>query len=100
MTGPLLSIRGLAKHFVMHTLDGVRLPVLASLDLDVHAGECVVLHGPSGAGKSTLLRMVYGNYRADEGNIFVRHRNAVLDIAGAGPRDILGLRRETMAYVS
>ena len=31
-------------------------------------GECVVLGGPSGAGKSSILKMVYGNYRCDDGH--------------------------------
>ncbi|MDX6766497.1 MAG: ABC transporter ATP-binding protein [Candidatus Methylacidiphilales bacterium] len=33
---------------------------LQSLDLDVHAGECVGLLGPNGAGKSTFIGCLYG----------------------------------------
>jgi len=35
-----------------------RLHVLAGVDLDVEAGEVVVVCGPSGSGKSTLIRCV------------------------------------------
>jgi heme ABC exporter ATP-binding subunit CcmA len=37
-----------------------RFPALAGIDLDVEAGEVVLLRGPNGAGKTTLLRAVAG----------------------------------------
>ncbi|MDQ4131667.1 MAG: heme ABC exporter ATP-binding protein CcmA [Actinomycetota bacterium] len=37
-----------------------RFPALAGVDLDVEAGEVVLLHGPNGAGKTTLLRACAG----------------------------------------
>lgn len=42
---------------------------LAEVDLEVNAGEFVVLVGPSGCGKSTLLRMVAGLESVSEGEI-------------------------------
>ena len=35
-------------------------PVLAGVDLEVHAGEILLVAGPSGSGKSTLLRCANG----------------------------------------
>ena len=35
-------------------------PVLRHIDLDIHAGECVVLMGDNGSGKSTLLKAMNG----------------------------------------
>jgi heme ABC exporter ATP-binding subunit CcmA len=37
-----------------------RFPALAGVDLDVAAGEIVLLRGPNGAGKTTLLRLCAG----------------------------------------
>jgi alpha-D-ribose 1-methylphosphonate 5-triphosphate synthase subunit PhnL len=96
----MLCTRSLAKSFTLHLRGGVRMPVLSGIDIEVHAGECVVLSGPSGAGKSTLMRSLYGNYRADSGAILVRHRGRMVDIAVADPRTILAVRRETLGFVS
>jgi alpha-D-ribose 1-methylphosphonate 5-triphosphate synthase subunit PhnL len=96
----MLRTEALAKGFTLHLQGGVRIPVLAGIGLDLHAGECVALSGPSGAGKSTLMRSLYGNYRAESGRILVRHRNALIDIATADPRTILTVRQETLGYVS
>ena len=96
----MLRTERLAKSFTLHLQGGLHLPVLSGVDLEVHAGECVVLAGPSGAGKSTLLRSLYGNYRADGGRIMLRHAGEWLDLAAADPRTVLAVRRETLGYVS
>jgi alpha-D-ribose 1-methylphosphonate 5-triphosphate synthase subunit PhnL len=100
MTSVMLATEGLTKGFTLHLRGGLHLPVLAGIDLKLHAGECVVLSGPSGAGKSTLMRSLYGNYRADGGRILVRHRGEMIDIAAGDPRTILEVRHETLGYVS
>jgi len=92
--------RGLYKGFVLHTQGNVHLPVLRDFTLDVMPGESIGLVGPSGAGKSTLIRLLYGNYRAQSGEIRVRHRSAVVDIASADPHTVLDVRRWTVGYVS
>jgi alpha-D-ribose 1-methylphosphonate 5-triphosphate synthase subunit PhnL len=96
----MLTTRALAKSFTLHLRGGLLMPVLSGVDLDVRAGECVVLSGPSGAGKSTLMRSLYGNYRAESGSILVRHSGEMVDIASADPRTILAVRLETLGYVS
>lgn len=60
----MLSIQGLARRF------GPR-PILASLDLELGAGEYVAVVGESGAGKSTLLNLIAGLDRPDGGRIVI-----------------------------
>ena len=47
----MIEVRGLSKRYG-------GLTALAEVDLDVKAGEMLVVLGPSGAGKSTLLRCI------------------------------------------
>lgn len=96
----MIDIRDAGKSFTMHLQGGVVLPVVRNVAFKVAAGECVVLSGPSGAGKSSILKMIFGNYRCDVGSIAIRHGDATIDIAGAEPRQVLELRRQTIGYVS
>ncbi|WP_286997941.1 MULTISPECIES: phosphonate ABC transporter ATP-binding protein [Comamonas] len=60
----MITIRNLRKSYGSnHVLHGI--------DLDVKAGEFVVMLGLSGAGKSTLLRCMNGLNRADSGTLQV-----------------------------
>jgi alpha-D-ribose 1-methylphosphonate 5-triphosphate synthase subunit PhnL len=96
----MIDISQAEKTFTMHLQGGVQLPVVRGVSFEVHAGECVVLSGPSGAGKSSILKMIFGNYRCDSGRIGIRHQGAVIDLAGAEPRQVLNVRRATIGYVS
>lgn len=96
----MIDVRGLSKAFTLHHQGGVQLGVLDATDLQVAAGECVVLRGPSGAGKSSLLRCLYGNYLAQSGKIQVRGADGWIDVASAPARHILELRRTQLGYVS
>ena len=51
-----------------------RFPALAGVDLDVGAGEIVLLQGPNGAGKTTVLRALAGLQPLDRGHIEVSGR--------------------------
>ena len=100
MTMQPLSLAGVSKTFTVHLQGGLRLPVLRDLAFTVRPGECVVLTGPSGAGKSSILKLIYGNYRCDEGAILVRNGDDIVDVATAAPRQILALRRRVLGYVT
>ncbi|MGD8389296.1 MAG: phosphonate C-P lyase system protein PhnL [Desulfobacteraceae bacterium] len=96
----LIQSRGLRKGFVLHTQGNVRIPVFRDFRIDVMPGESVGLVGPSGAGKSTLLRLLYGNYRSEQGTIRIWHKGAMVDLAAADPHTVLDVRRWTIGYVS
>jgi multiple sugar transport system ATP-binding protein len=59
---------------------------LHDVDLEVQAGECMVLLGPSGCGKTTLLRLVAGLASPDSGRILIGDR-VVNDVPSA-QRDV------------
>jgi alpha-D-ribose 1-methylphosphonate 5-triphosphate synthase subunit PhnL len=96
----MIEITDAKKSFIMHLQGGVELPVVRGVSFRVAPGECVVLSGPSGAGKSSILKMMFGNYRCDGGRIGIRHEGQMIDLAGAEPRKILSVRRNTIGYVS
>jgi alpha-D-ribose 1-methylphosphonate 5-triphosphate synthase subunit PhnL len=96
----MIEVRGLQKRFTLHQHGSARIGVFDRLDLDVSAGECVVLAGASGVGKSTLMRCIYGNYLSDSGSVRIRHDGEMVDIVHASPQTILDVRRRTMGYVS
>jgi len=91
-----LEMNAVTKAFTLHNQGGVTISVMSNANLRVGPGECVALVGPSGAGKSTVMRMAYGNYLADDGEIWIGD----VCLNRASPREILMLRRQTLGYVS
>ena len=63
---PKLQIKGLNKSYDSNKKS---VQALSGIDLDVRAGEFLVLVGPSGCGKSTLLSMIAGFEEPTEGTI-------------------------------
>lgn len=62
MSDPILKVEGISKGF-----PGVQ--ALKDVNLEVRAGEVLVLVGENGAGKSTLMKILSGIYTRDEGEI-------------------------------
>lgn len=82
----MIRVQGLTKRFGERT-------VLDGIDLEIAAGERIVVIGPSGTGKSTLLRCLNFLDQPDTGRITVGDLS--IDAAHATRRDILALRRRT-----
>lgn len=66
---PKISLRGVTKAF------GDK-QVLRGIDLDIAAGESVVVIGGSGTGKSVLIKCILGILEADSGSIAVDGQEA------------------------
>jgi ABC-type polar amino acid transport system ATPase subunit len=64
MTPPVVSVSGLHKRFG-------DLEVLKGIDMDIDAGEVVVVFGRSGSGKSTFLRCINFLEDPDQGTVEV-----------------------------
>lgn len=77
---PALRLDGINK---MYRRGAEELHVLIDIDVEVNAGEFVVLTGPSGAGKSTLLHIAGGLDAPDSGTVSVAGRDVWTMSAGA-----------------
>lgn len=65
---PILSARGVTKTYRTGSRE---VEALRGVDLDVHAGELVMVMGPSGNGKTTLLNCLSGLDDIDAGTVTV-----------------------------
>ncbi|MGA0570487.1 ABC transporter ATP-binding protein [Variovorax sp. VNK109] len=71
-----ISLQGICKRYRDHT-------AVHHLDLEVQAGEFMVLVGPSGCGKSTTLRMIAGLEDISEGKLVIGGK----DVTHAEPHE-------------
>ena len=90
MSSPIIRVHGLRLSFGSQVvLDGV--------DLEINAGETMVILGGSGSGKSTLLRCMVGLQQPDSGTVSIKGT----DIFSADPHEIEELRQRIgMAFQS
>lgn len=63
--------------------------VLYDINLDIHAGEIIIMTGPSGSGKTTLLTLMGGLRSAQEGSLTILGQ----ELNGATKQQLTQLRR-------
>ncbi len=88
----VFEARGLTKTYRMGE---VTVHALRGVDLDLYAGEFVVLLGPSGSGKSTLLNILGGLDAPTAGT--VRYRDH--DLTAGDESRLTRYRREHVGFV-
>ncbi len=89
---PIFRAHGLAKTYGSGE---VEVRALHDVDLEIAAGQFVVLLGPSGSGKSTLLNILGGLDVPSAGEVwFADHR-----LSGAGEAELTTYRREHVGFV-
>jgi putative ABC transport system ATP-binding protein len=88
----VFQARGLTK---VYRMGEVEVHALRGVDLDLFAGEFVVLLGPSGSGKSTLLNILGGLDVPTAGT--VRYRDH--DLTACGDAELTRYRREHVGFV-
>lgn len=86
-------VRGLTK--IYHLGEGVEVRALNGVDLDLFAGELVVLLGASGSGKSTLLNILGGLDVPTTGSLFYRGE----DLTEADDKTLTQYRRKAIGFI-
>jgi len=89
---PVFRVRGLTKTYGE---GAATVRALAGVDLDLHAGELVVLLGPSGSGKTTLLNQLGGLDLPTAGELSYRGT----DLAHADEEQLTRYRRESVGFI-
>ena len=88
----VFQVRDLSK---VYDMGEVEVHALRGIDLDLYAGELVVLLGASGSGKSTLLNILGGLDTASSGRVVYRD----VDLTNADETALTDYRRHHVGFV-
>jgi putative ABC transport system ATP-binding protein len=92
VNSPVFQARALTKTYRMGEAE---VHALRGVDLEIRAGEFIVLLGPSGSGKSTLLNILGGLDTPTSGSVtFLEH-----DLSAADEAALTRYRREHVGFV-
>src|SRR5579862_4486595 len=89
---PAISVRRLVKKYEEGATGTL---ALRGVDLDVQAGELLMLMGPSGSGKTTLLSIMGCILTATSGSVRVAGR----EVIGLSEKQLPALRLEHIGFV-
>nr|WP_239121435.1 DevA family ABC transporter ATP-binding protein [Spirulina major] len=83
---PVIAVENLDHYFGQGQL---RKQVLFGINLEIYAGEIVIMMGPSGSGKTTLLTLVSGLRSAQSGSL----KMLGSELCGASQEQLVQARR-------
>ncbi len=89
---PAFRAEGLRK---VYQTGETEVHALRGVDLEIPAGEMLVLLGPSGSGKSTLLNLLGGLDRPTSGRLFYRD----LELTGLDEKGMTRFRRSEIGFI-
>ena len=89
---PIFRARNLTKVYGTGTAE---VRALAGIDLELFAGELIVLLGPSGSGKTTLLNQLGGLDLPTSGELWYRD----IDLTSADEAQLTRFRRDRVGFV-
>jgi putative ABC transport system ATP-binding protein len=79
----------------VYQLDGLTVPALRGVSLQVSTGDYLAIIGPSGSGKSTLMHLLGGLDRPTSGRLTLGGR----DVADLSAGQLARLRNEVIGFV-
>lgn len=80
MNTPFFELKNVSKYFA-------RVVANKDISFSVNRGEVLALLGENGAGKSTVMKILYGLYKADEGQILMDGKEQKI----TSPKDAMAL---------
>ncbi|MBE9249970.1 DevA family ABC transporter ATP-binding protein [Dolichospermum sp. LEGE 00240] len=84
---PVISIKNINHYYGKGSL---RKQILFDINLEIYAGEIVIMTGPSGSGKTTLLSLIGGLRSVQEGSLkFLGD-----ELCGASQNKLVQMRRK------
>lgn len=88
----MFRVRQLTK---IYGMGATEVRALAGVDLDLFAGELIVLLGPSGSGKTTFLNQLGGLDVPTSGELWYRD----LDLTEADENELTRYRRDSVGFI-
>lgn len=89
---PAIAVRQLTKTYAEGSTGTL---AMRGVDLDVHAGELLMLVGPSGSGKTTLLSIMGCILTATSGSVRIAGR----EVASLREKDLPAIRLQHIGFV-
>src|SRR5207248_2370044 len=91
-SAPVFRVQRLSK---VYRMGEVEVQALRGVNLDLYAGEFIVLLGASGSGKSTLLNILGGLDIPTSGEVYYLDHN----LTAASADELTRFRREHVGFV-